>query len=592
MAKKERRDVLYTKSIIRRRLIGIALSIALVFSAFTGLPFGDGDGFGHISYADVGDTETSADGIEYQIRTGGSAYDGDGAYVIGYSGSSKSVAVPETLDSQPVVSVELVDLGLTSLDVSACKSLKTLYCSDNRIGNLDLSGLGNLKSLACGNNNLTALILTGCTSLDNIDCDKNRLTAIDATPCTSLSTLSCSENMIDTLDVGRLTSLMTLFCPGNKLTGIDISSLTGLDTLVCFNNSIPSGPALTALIERFGVSNTLPQADVPIVYTVTLDADGGAVTPATVVRKDTNEAEGTFGALPVPSRPGYTFGGWWTGGTPAMKISEKTTVYNVWTESQTDDFSVKIYARWTLNPPNKYQVTFDANGGSPVPGVSVAYNAAIGVLPATSREHHMFLGWYTERIGGSMISEATTVTGDMTVYAHWEINKCGVAFNSNGGSPVPGVSVAYNSSIGVLPTTSRKYHVFLGWYTSSAGGGRVTAATVVTSDMTVYAHWKLDSKAFSAPSALVNAPANKDVVKFTAPSKKTVKRNKSVSIKLTNFKNVTVKSISIDKKGKKLIKAKKGRNKITLKSRGKKGTTKIRVTLKNGNRKTITIRIK
>ena len=44
--------------------------------------------------------------------------------------------------------------------------------------------------------------------------------------------------------------------------------------------------------------------------------------------------------------------------------------------------------------------------------------------------------------------------------------------------------------IGELPTAERDRYEFLGWFTAAVGGTQVTAATVVTKDVTFYAHWK------------------------------------------------------------------------------------------------------
>jgi uncharacterized repeat protein (TIGR02543 family) len=418
------------------------LLATLILITSSGLHFGSApNNSANISHA--------ASGLTYTVKTGAPAYCGDGAYVTGYSGASKQVTIPAELDNQPVVSVELVAQKLNALDVSACKNLKALYCSDNTIETLDLKGLNNLKSVYCDNNRLKALTLEGCTNLENISCDKNKLTNLDASPCANLQTLSCSENEISALDVSGLAQLKTLFCPVNKLTDIDISTLTNLSTFFCFNNNIPDGPTLNALIAKFGPNNVLPQASRPTIYTITLDANGGTVTPTTINRADTNESAGTFGTLPTPTRPNHTFDGWWTGGNPATRITANTKVYNTWIENQTADFSVRIYA-----------------------------------------------------------------------------------------------------------------------------------------------HWKPDPKSPDTPKPVVTPPRNKTVLKFIAPSKKTIKRGQRVSMKLTNSKNAIIKSISISKKGKKLIKVKKGKTKITINGRNKTGTTKIRITLKTNHKKSIRIKVK
>ena len=65
-----------------------------------------------------------------------------------------------------------------------------------------------------------------------------------------------------------------------------------------------------------------------------------------------------------------------------------------------------------------------------------------------------------------------------------------VAFNANGGTPAnDAMSVTDNTAIGEMPEPVRKGYKFLGWFTAKKGGAAVTAETIVTGDMTVYAHW-------------------------------------------------------------------------------------------------------
>lgn len=74
-------------------------------------------------------------------------------------------------------------------------------------------------------------------------------------------------------------------------------------------------------------------------------------------------------------------------------------------------------------------VTFDANGGTvTVNGVQrsstsreVRNGAKLGTLPTASRgDEYIFLGWYTAKTGGNKITQDTTVSRNVTYYAHWE----------------------------------------------------------------------------------------------------------------------------------------------------------------------------
>ena len=87
----------------------------------------------------------------------------------------------------------------------------------------------------------------------------------------------------------------------------------------------------------------------------------------------------------------------------------------------------------------------------------------------------------------------TWVVNDGVAYPQlqWEISDVEVAFDSQGGVAVDGVTVTYGEAYGTLPVTTRKWYTFLGWYTAPTGGSLITATTIVTRAFahTLYAQW-------------------------------------------------------------------------------------------------------
>ncbi|NBH14060.1 hypothetical protein D3Z36_07645 [Lachnospiraceae bacterium] len=85
--------------------------------------------------------------------------------------------------------------------------------------------------------------------------------------------------------------------------------------------------------------------------------------------------------------------------------------------------------------------------------------------------------------------EVVSVTaGDYENY----LSSHAIIFNANGGAvALESKMVSLNMAIGELPTPSRDYHKFEGWFTQIEGGEEITPETVMTSlnDITVYAHW-------------------------------------------------------------------------------------------------------
>ena len=70
-----------------------------------------------------------------------------------------------------------------------------------------------------------------------------------------------------------------------------------------------------------------------------------------------------------------------------------------------------------------YTIIFDTNGGTPLEldEKRVCVDRGIGTLPAPTKSGFMFAGWFTAAEGGAQVTAETVATGDMTLYAHWEV---------------------------------------------------------------------------------------------------------------------------------------------------------------------------
>lgn len=119
----------------------------------------------------------------------------------------------------------------------------------------------------------------------------------------------------------------------------------------------------------------------------------------------------SYGPLPTPTRPGYTFDGWFTAKTGGEKITSASKV--------TTFGSHTLYAHWA---GRQYTVTLEANGGAVDPKtMTVTYGDPYGTLPTPTRPGYTFSGWYTETSGGSQITAKSTVRTNAahTLYARW-----------------------------------------------------------------------------------------------------------------------------------------------------------------------------
>ena len=224
------------------------------------------------------------------------------------------------------------------------------------------------------------------------------------------------------------------------------------------------------------------------IYTVTFNGNNGTMGSTTTKNVS---YDGTYGDLSgiTATRTGYTFAGWYTAASGGTQVTSTTKV------TQTKDHT--LYAHWTAN---KYTVTFAKNDGtSNNAGTrTVTFASAYGTLPTTTRTGYTFTGWFTAAIGGTQVTSTTKVTQakDHTLYAHWTANKYTVTFAKNDGtSNNAGTrTVTYASIYGILPTATRTGYTFIGWFTAASGGTQVTSTTkvTITSNQTLYAHWKSD----------------------------------------------------------------------------------------------------
>ena len=133
-----------------------------------------------------------------------------------------------------------------------------------------------------------------------------------------------------------------------------------------------------------------------------------------------------YGALPTPTRDGYTFTGWFTGTEPnAAQVTKDTRYLNA------NGSSVTVYAHWKVK---NFTVYFDSNkgSGSSIPtfgngstakqSTAVTYDKAVGTIPSVSRNGYVFARWNTKADGTGEDYTATTIyrqNKNITLYAIW-----------------------------------------------------------------------------------------------------------------------------------------------------------------------------
>ena len=117
-----------------------------------------------------------------------------------------------------------------------------------------------------------------------------------------------------------------------------------------------------------------------------------------------------------------------------------------------------------------------------------------------SRPGYLFKGWYSDPDFGTLFSadgsDAYMPSENYTIYAKWEALSYTVSFDANEGEvDTTSMTALSDVALGELPTPNREYYTFDGWFTAKDGGELVTAETAFarTDDLTLYAHWTLNS---------------------------------------------------------------------------------------------------
>ena len=280
---------------------------------------------------------------------------------------------------------------------------------------------------------------------------------------------------------------------------------------------------------------------------IRFDANGGTGGTTTVPR--------IYGqcldVLPVASRTGYHFLGWFTKREGGTQIKPTTAVKD----------STTYYAHWEIL---KYTVTFKNHSGDADPLLvrTVEYGGWIGSFPGTkTRLGYDFTGkWFIQGPGGEQVSEDYVVTEDLVIVPEWEEKTYAITYYTGGMGEVPSsfpteyqisetpitpedledvngyrfiewapaeipsehigdvtfiaswkiidYEISFNpctaevhspdtitrnhgDSIGRLPVLDeRTGYDFKGWFTSQDGGQQISEETTVVCDAIYYAHWE------------------------------------------------------------------------------------------------------
>ena len=200
------------------------------------------------------------------------------------------------------------------------------------------------------------------------------------------------------------------------------------------------------------------------------------------------------------SRPGHTQLGWSQDRNATQAQAQVTMV----------EGGMTVYAVWVGNPVLTYDTNKPATWSGQMPStpasVSVAYNASAAdgsgwaAGDTTKIRGYRFLGWYTgPQDNAGLYDWNTLLTGNVTVYAHWQRLQANVVYNANGGTGShPNTTGWQYSDVTIPGDTSKSFkrdkYVFKGWGTKPGKADVVykdgSKVALQDKDITLYAQWQ------------------------------------------------------------------------------------------------------
>ena len=217
---------------------------------------------------------------------------------------------------------------------------------------------------------------------------------------------------------------------------------------------------------------------------VFFDAAGGDVSES----QRTIEYNHSIGTLPIPTRAGYNFDGWYYEGTDT-----KATANDMVTKP------VTLVAHWNAK---SFTLTFDSNGGDFASSGStysktVYFGQTIGEFPPVTKVGAGLAGWFENANGTGTQYLPTSIvqfTASTTIYAHFEMDKYTVIFNSDGGTcSITSKDYYYDSTYGELPIPNKVGFKFLGWTKETTGTNYVKSTGKVTDSHTLHAQYQANT---------------------------------------------------------------------------------------------------
>lgn len=181
--------------------------------------------------------------------------------------------------------------------------------------------------------------------------------------------------------------------------------------------------------------------------------------------------------LPIPSKEGYNFGGWYLNDELVLSISN------------TQKGDITLVAKWEAKV---YTIEYVLDGGKLPTNAPIGYEYGVGVkqLATPSKEGYEFIGWklndeFVESISSSQM-------GVVILVAEWKKNneQYKIIYSLDGGVLPNNAPTTYEENVGLqkLVTPSKDGYDFVGWYLNNELVDSISSSQ--KGEITLVAKWE------------------------------------------------------------------------------------------------------
>lgn len=155
--------------------------------------------------------------------------------------------------------------------------------------------------------------------------------------------------------------------------------------------------------------------------------------------------------------------------------------------------------------------------------VSVEDGSFVQDLQST-REGYTLLGWYSDSTYNFLFNFATPITGDLNLYAKWQINTYTITLNKGYENLTQTINYTYGDGV-TLPTLERSAYTFEGWYLESTFDTLATNSNIINQNINLYAKWAFinynvvvisENETYGTVSSTYNSETNYVTISATA----------------------------------------------------------------------------